>query len=744
MVFGFIKNYFGSQYRLTKGQNEKKQVARAAAEGGKPFGKPWGHTYGSAYFSLPQQLVDAGLAIELEDLGSRYGDNRFPAPHLGGVRDPNSDFDAMAMADNAGHILTLAPTRSGKGATAVIPNLLTYDGSILVNDIKGENFAVTARRRRQMGQEVFRLAPFEDDTDHWNPFDEIGDGDDAWEDARLIADMLMMERKSNDQFWDAEAKSILTGFILNVAMSTEGEDRTIAEVRRILTLDWARLEPYLEFIEEYGGPQEQRAATQLREQDEKLRKSLMATLDSHLSIWDSSRLARMMSRSDFKLSELKAQRQTIYIIIPPERVAEYAPVLRLFFGMAVNAMTRSKDKPKLPILFLIDEFPQLGHMGPIEKGLSYLAGYGVNLWLFAQDLNQLASSYGQGSQSIIANCGTKQFFGVSDFDTASLISKMCGGTEVPTIKVRESGKLFVPDVEEVSSQERPLLSADEIMALPEDVQLLFLRGQRPVAGYKMPYFRDDYAAMYSDHHSRRPHFDPNPFHEKAGDRLNIAPFEHEADGEMLIAGVTDRAGTFYLAKPSTAGESFDMPSDTAFVAYRGMLAVAPCIDGELTDKFTVHNGNADFTITAASNDVREIIWTSGEFEGAHYHIVNAISGSPKIANVESYGASQADGESATDEQLLEAAAAATDLATAAIEHRIFRVIPPGYYVRYDIDAMNDRFANDLSATVAAGTRNAICAMRIMSLYDLEDPDEFIEDALKPIGGLEPTENTAPS
>ena len=178
-------------------------------------------------------------------------------------------------------------------------------------------------------------------------------------------------------------------------------------------------------------------------------------------------------------------------------------------GMAALEMKRTRKKPEQPVLFMIDEFPAMGRMRVVEEEIAYLAGYGVNLWLFAQDLKQIATIYGDKAQSIIANCAVKQFFGVSDIETAQFVSMMCGETSIPSISYSSEQGLSIKNGNRtLSSGARPLLTTNEVMSLDKDTQLLFFQGQQVVIAGKMNYLIDplfkgsDQTPIYKD----------NPFH----------------------------------------------------------------------------------------------------------------------------------------------------------------------------------------------------------------------------------------
>jgi type IV secretion system protein VirD4 len=493
-----------SVLKHSRNQARRELRAQQAAEGDKPWGKPWEQTFGSAYFMLPEQIIAAGIGLTPEVFGERSVN----APFLTLGMTTFKDTLTINVLDRDGHALTIAPTRSGKGVGAVIPNLLLYGGSMVVNDIKGENYAVTARFRRSMGQHVLKFAPFDEDTDFWNPFDLIDDGDDAWEDVRTFAELLIPERGEQEGFWNSEARNLLAGVILHMHTTLPEEERTMWHLRHLLTEEEDGLEVLLLTMASSEHVLVHRVARSFLRADEKVRAGVMTTLNSHMGIWDSPRLKHMMSQNSYRLPMMQHFPVTVYFSIPPSKLETYAPVVRLFMGMLIKNLSSYGRRGECSVLFLLDEFPALGRMKIVEEGMTYLAGYGVNFWLFAQDLKQLVATYGEKAESIIANCAVKQFFGVADYDTAKLVSHMCGETTVPSISYSSEAGLDIKNPNyTVGSGARPLLTPNEIMNLPKDAQLLFFQGQQVVAAGKINYLTNPYFLYQGV-----PIFDPNPFH----------------------------------------------------------------------------------------------------------------------------------------------------------------------------------------------------------------------------------------
>lgn len=500
--------YLFFQMRSGYSEGYQRGRAQAIAKGAKPWGSPAGFAYGSAYIMKPEQIIDAGIGLGPEEFQRRISNNELGFLLLG--QTVHGEKGAVNIWQGDGHLLTIAPTRSGKGVSAVIPNLLYYTGSMVVNDIKGENYAITADRRRQMGQRVLKFAPFDDDTDCWNPFDLIEDGEEAWEDSRTFAELLIADRGGQEEFWNNEARNLLAGIILYMHSQLPEDEHTMWKLRHFLTLEREEFELFLRGkMLECEDTQVQRAASSFLQGDEKVRANVMSTLNSHMGIWDSPRLQRMMAKNTYRLPRMALEPMTVFFSVPPGRLDSYAPVIRLFMGMLIKHFSGCSMKGDYPVLFMLDEFPSLGRIKGVEEGMAYMAGYGINFWLFAQDLKQLAATYGDKAQSIISNCAVKQFFGAADVETAQLISLMCGETTTPTISYSDERGLTVNNGSmTLSSGARPLFTPNEIMSLPEGNQLLFYRGQQVVSSLKFNYVRD---TLFKEPNGT-PLYNDNPFH----------------------------------------------------------------------------------------------------------------------------------------------------------------------------------------------------------------------------------------
>jgi len=432
------------------------------------------------------------------------------------------------------HLLTVAPTRSGKGVSSIIPNLLTYPGSAFVIDPKGENALITAGRRgtgagapagSTLGQDVFLLDPWDvaattlgSKPASFNPIDWITAGDpDAAENAFLLADALVMsESQDEGRFWDEEAKALLTGLILFVGTSDYEKDRrTLGRVRDILNLDDDDFKALLTRMYNEADPVIRSTAARQASKDTKLFSSVLATAQSHTHFLDSPRIRESLSRSDFRFEDLKAKPTSIYLILPADRLKTFDRWLRLLIQQAITVNARNVEvRPEKPILFLLDEMAALGRLPALEQAYGLMAGFGMQLWGIVQDLSQLAQVYGEhGWQTFISNSGVIQYFGSRDKMTAEYFSSLCG---VTTVEIHNfswaigralgwarsatsggSGGSTTSSTSDTSSwtrtsgaseAQRQLAYPDELMVLKGNQQLVFVENLDPIPARKILWY----------------------------------------------------------------------------------------------------------------------------------------------------------------------------------------------------------------------------------------------------------------
>ncbi|MBI1273326.1 MAG: TraM recognition domain-containing protein [Alphaproteobacteria bacterium] len=400
------------------------------------------------------------------------------------------------------HMLTLAPTRSGKGTAAIIPNLLTYPGSVFVIDPKGENAWVTAARRRQMGQQVLILDPWNEVSKRYGPetnarFNPMAGLDpisaDFTDDLAGLADALIINQ-GKDPHWDDSARELIAGLIAFLVEDPATRDgATLGQVRQLLTLPRAQIVALIRQAVERGGVAGRKLAR--FGQDTNEISSIISTATTQTAFLDNDALNAAMSVSDIDFARLAEGNVSIYVVIPADKLGPYGRWLRLLVTIAIRELARAQ-RPKSKVLFLLDEFGTIGRLAAVEQAFGLMGGMGICLWPFVQDLNQLKRDYPESWETFIANAEAVQAFGVKDNFSSDYLSRLLGvATEEAiseeTAEMRRGSLFRLAEPERRAMQDRTfqrsLMFADEIRALRPDWQLIIYRG-KPVMAALMPYY----------------------------------------------------------------------------------------------------------------------------------------------------------------------------------------------------------------------------------------------------------------
>ena len=462
---------------------------------------------GSIYLKVRYTRPDDTLGSA--KFGSRADVNAL-AKNNGDLLIGRDTFGRMLRYDGPAHLLTIAPTRSGKGVGTIIPNLLTANRSVVCIDPKGENARVTLRQREAFGT-VHCLDPFGISgrpTARYNPLDRLDAGSlDLAEDAMTLADALVFDEHETEAHWNEEAKALISGIILYVVCHDEPAHRTLTSVRDYLTLapdDFTALLTVMQASDGAGGLIA-RAANRHVSKSHREAAGVLSAAQRHTHFLDSPRIAQVVAASDFAFADLKDNVASIFLILPPDRLDTYSRWLRLLVAQAINELARSSAKPPRPVLLLLDEFAALGRLQPVERAMGLMAGYGLQLWPILQDIHQLRSNYGTSAGTFLSNAGVLQTFGVNDYDTADMLSKTMGRETITYETGGQSEKdVMVKDPERSLSKTqhlaaRNLMDANEIMKLAPDTLLLMRVGENPLIVRKLRYYADkEFAGTFDD------------------------------------------------------------------------------------------------------------------------------------------------------------------------------------------------------------------------------------------------------
>jgi type IV secretion system protein VirD4 len=401
------------------------------------------------------------------------------------------------------HVLCFAPTRSGKGVGLVVPTLLTWPGSAIVHDIKGENWTLTAGWRARFGRVVL-FDPTNLQSSAYNPLLEVRRGEWEVRDVQNIADVLVdpegaLEKRNH---WEKTSHSLLVGTILHVLYAEP--DKTLAGVANFLSDPKRPIEKTLRAMmttphlgEKGVHPVVASAARELLNKSENERSGVLSTAMSFLGLYRDPVVAAVTRRCDWRIRDLVEARHpiTLYLVVPPSDISRTKPLVRLILNQIGRRLTEELENKQRRhrLLLMLDEFPALGRLDFFESALAFMAGYGLKSFLIAQSLNQIEKAYGQNN-SILDNCHVRVSFATNDERTAKRVSDALGtATEIRAMK-NYAGSRLSPWLGHlmISRQEtaRPLLTPGEIMQLPPDDEIVMISGSAPVRAKKVRYFED--------------------------------------------------------------------------------------------------------------------------------------------------------------------------------------------------------------------------------------------------------------
>lgn len=478
---------------------------------------PQGHqdVHGTAHFATQEEIEDTGLLPNPEEPSTGV--------YVGGWMDAKKRLHYLRH-NGPEHIAAIAPTRSGKGVGLVVPTLLTWPHSVVVNDMKAELWNLTAGyRKHELGGTVLKFDPAsERGSCAFNPLDEVRLGVTEVGDVQNLANIIVdPDGKGLVDHWAKTAHAFLTGLILHLIYQT-GKKASLSDVAYAISDPTRPIDAlYQEMVENQHSSQTARQVVASAGQDmlnrpEQERGSVLSSAQAFLTIYRDPLVARNISRSDFSIHDLMHQKHpvSLYLVVRPADKDRLKPLMRLILNQIVRVLTRDEQKfeggqpaksYEQRLLLMLDEFPTFGRLEVFQEALAFIAGYGMKAYLIMQDIAQLQAAYGQ-NESILANCHVRVAYAPNNVLTAEWLSKLLGQATVVKEDYTSSGKRSSGMLGQVSrsfhSLGRPLMTPDEVMRLKAprkdrlgNIQnagemLIFAAGHAPIKGTQILYFRD--------------------------------------------------------------------------------------------------------------------------------------------------------------------------------------------------------------------------------------------------------------
>lgn len=403
---------------------------------------------------------------------------------FGKVTDEEGAEKLLTYCDDAG-IATIAKARSGKGVSLIVPNLLSYEGPVIVLDLKGENASITANHRaRQFGQKMAVFDPYGETDFPTSSLNLLSFYDsknpEFIDDITELSEAMIVRGNENDPHWNDSARSVLKMVLMYVIIYEKNDKKkNLVEMRRLILKgqsksqmigyklpefkpvpDWSAEEneelkkeiekeirndqkpsfyQFLKNLAEYENDYIAGTAQRLLQAGDRERGSIISSAQRHCEFIDSPRIHRVLKRNDFDLNDLR--KSSVYLVLPERRLDSQSRWRRMMITVMLKQLQtdKKKDLNEHSMLVVLDEAASLGNMPLIENAVAYAPGFGVKIWTIWQSLSQMKKSFGDGYETILGNAGVLTVFGNTDLATTEYISKRLGKCETPRLEENYSG-----------------------------------------------------------------------------------------------------------------------------------------------------------------------------------------------------------------------------------------------------------------------------------------------------------------
>jgi type IV secretion system protein VirD4 len=463
------------------------------------------------------------------------------------------------------HSLVVAPTRAGKGVGIVIPTLLTFNGSILALDVKGELFELTSRSRLARGDRVYKFAPFDETgrTHSYNPVLDIVNmpPDRRFSETRRLAyNLIAAKGKGSEGFIDGARDLFVAGILACIERGTP----TIGAVYDLFAQPGEKYKLFAQLAEETKSAEAQRIFDNMAGNDTKILTSYTSVLgDGGLNLWADPMIKAATTTSDFSIYDLRRDPTSIFLCVSPNDLEVIAPLVRLFFQQVVSILQRSmpgKDEI-FEVLFLLDEFKHLGKLESIETAVTTIAGYKGRFMFIIQSLAALTGAYEEsGKENFLSNTGLQVFMATADDETPTYISKSIGDYTYRERSTSYSQSNIFDTNVQLSNQGAPLMRPEQVRVIEDTKQIVLIKGQPPLRMDKVKYYSDRVLKRLFDAQTG-PLPEPDPVDM---DQFATQPLDKTFENAPVVstpASVEESQAFFPEDPPETSETAFSAPAD---------------------------------------------------------------------------------------------------------------------------------------------------------------------------------------
>ena len=397
------------------------------------------------------------------------------------------------------NVLVVGGSGSGKSASYSIPNACQLLGSYVFTDPKGELYDKTAGFLKNHGYDIKVLNLVNpESSDSYNPLMHIQSNIDVDIIANTIVKGQDGASKSSDPFWEDNAETLLKALIYYLLTVAPPEERNLASCAELVRAASNKNGSSLlgELISEL--PPDNQAVTNYKSIElasDKTYSSILSTLQSKLSKFDSVEIADVTSTNTIDFESIANRKTALYVISSDTHTA-YNFLLTIFFSQLIQQLYDIADKNggrlKVPLYFILDEFANIGQIPDFDKKISTSRSRGISFSVILQNLDQLEAVYEKSYETIMGNCDTHVFLGSNSFKTVEYFSKQLGEKTIfrntkSTNKAKNNSTQGYSTSDQMMG--RALMTPDELRRMDNDLCIIFEKGLKPVKANKYYYFK---------------------------------------------------------------------------------------------------------------------------------------------------------------------------------------------------------------------------------------------------------------
>ena len=376
------------------------------------------------------------------------------------------------------HVLVLGPSRTGKTAGVIAPNVLLRDPSresVVVLDVKTGPRSLWNVTAGRYGGRAHLFCPLLDGSIRYNPLHRAGTIGEAQRAAALLIHNTTPRDLSGDaQVYTSAAADLAALLFLHVQSGRAAGAHTVGAVYRILLGGAGAVRAALA-----GSPiaavRDRAGVFAARER--RVREAAVTGLLQRLAAWGDPAIDEATT-GYWDLGLLGRTPAALYILLPEPEAARLQPLVAWLVADLLDTLIEQADRGerRCPVRVYLDEFRRFGYLAGLSDRLPTLRERGVSVLLGAQVLSQIEEVYGErDARTLVANTETKLIFRAGDLETARTVSAWLGQTTVPAIS-RTTGPGGTRAT--VHPYVRPLALPDDIARIP-DGAVLALAGARP-------------------------------------------------------------------------------------------------------------------------------------------------------------------------------------------------------------------------------------------------------------------------